>query len=378
MRSPLTDLQPAEARSILLVWAVWSLGIVCMASAAMALPVNHGSPWTGVFHAPPLARWDSSWYHSVEVEGYRFDPSRPENNVGFYPLYPKAAGLLARALHTPLLATGIALSIACLGAALLLMGDLFAGWGGAGSGVAGAAALLAFPTAFFLAAFYTESLFLLCLVAAFWAARRERWLLAGIAGFAAGLTRFNGFLIVPALALQAWLSVRTRREGSRLRPALAVLLAAAGACAYPLYLWNRFGDPLLYVRSKMMGWPVKPTAPWTLLGSVGSGLWTDLAARRVGSLVELLSVGLFTVLTVALFRRGLKPEGVFAGSTLLLLLTSGTLAGVQRYVLVLFPCYFPLAQYLRTRPAVAVAYGFLGIGGGVVLLHRFVHWYFVG
>ena len=116
----------------------------------------------------------------------------------------------------------------------------------------------------------------------------------------------------------------------------------------------------------------------TLLGSVGSGLWRDLAARRVGSLVELLSVGLFTVLTVALFRRGLKPEGVFAGSTLLLLLTSGTLAGVQRYVLVLFPCYFPLAQYLRARPAVALAYGFLGIGGGVVLLHRFVHWYFVG
>ena len=344
----------------------------------MTLPVNNGSPWTAVFHAPPLARWDSSWYHSVEVDGYRFDRSQPENNVGFYPLYPKAAGLLARTLGTPLLGTGIALSIACLGAALLLMGDLFAGWGGAGSGFAGAAVLLAFPTAFFLAAFYTESLFLLGVVAALWAARRERWLISGVAGFAAGLTRFNGFLIVPAIALQAWLSLRGRSDKPRVRPVIAVLLAASGACAYPLYLWGRFGDPLLYVRSKMMGWPVKPAAPWTLLAGVVSHLGADLAARRLGSLVELLSVGLFAVLTVAVFRRRLFPEGVFAGSTLLLLLTSGSLAGVQRYVLVLFPCYFPLSQYLRPRPALAAAYVFAGIAGEVVFLHRFVHWYFVG
>ena len=348
---------------------------MCIASAAMALPVNHGSPWTAVFPRTASRALGLELVPQRRSRGLSFRLLSARNNVGFYPLYPKAAGLLARALGTPLLATGIALSITCLGAALLLMGDLFAGWGGAGSGVAGAGALLAFPTAFFLAAFYTESLFLLCVVAALWAARRERWLLAGVAGFAAGLTRFNGFLIVPAIAVQAWLSVRNRRDKSPLSPALAVLLAAAGACAYPLYLWSRLGDPLLYVRSKMMGWQVKPAALWTLIGSVAS----DLAARRVASLRR-------TPFGRAVHRPhgGALPPAPGAGGCLrgqhhyLLLLTSGTLAGVQRYVLVLFPCYFPLAQYLRARPALAAAYVFLGIGGGVVFLHRFVHWYFVG
>ena len=52
------------------------------------------------------------------MDGYSFDPSVRENNVGFYPLYPIATRLLSRALRAPLLPTGIALSLACLGGAL--------------------------------------------------------------------------------------------------------------------------------------------------------------------------------------------------------------------------------------------------------------------
>ena len=81
---------------------------------------------------------------------------------------------------------------------------------------------------------------------------------------------------------------------------------------------------------------------------------------------------------MALFRRRLVAEGVFTGGTLLLLLTSGTLDGIQRYVIVLFPCFLPLALWLRRRPALAIAYLFAGFGSGVVLLHRYVHWIFVG
>ena len=338
----------------------------------MILPVAHGNPWITTFDAPPLARWDSSWYHSVAVEGYRFDPARPENNVGFYPLYPQVVRIASGALGTALLPTGIALSILCLGAALLLMGDLFAEWGGPGTGLAGAASLLLFPTAFFLAAFYTESLFVLLAAAAIWGARRNRWLLAGVAGFGLSLTRFNGFLIIPAIAAYAWQTVRAR-EGSPVRPVLAVALAAAGAAVYPFYLWRRFGDPLLYVHSKMMGWPVRPGPPWISWGHSVERLGTSSLAA-----VELASASLFCVLTVELFRRRLFPEGLFVGGTLLLLFTSGSLEGVQRYVLVLFPCFFPLAAFLRGRPALAFAYAFAGIGAGTVLLHRFVHWLFVG
>lgn len=372
-------LAPREAGTILAMWAAWSLAILLLASAAKTLPVATANPWLAVPDPPPLARWDSGWYRSVAVDGYHYDPAQSESNVGFYPLYPLLVRSVSSILHAPLLPTGIGLSLLCLGGALVLIGHLFVEWGGPGLGAAGAAALLCYPTAFFFAAFYTESLFLLLAAATLWGARRERWFLAGAAALGVGLTRFNGFLLLPALAAYAVGSLRTPTR-PRLPPILAVAAAAAGAALYPLFLWRRFGDPLLYVHSKIGGWTVRPGPPWTLAAStlheVLAQIRNPTDPARVA--LEVGSASLFVVLTAALFASGRFPEGIYAGTTLLLLFTSGTLAGIQRYVLVLFPCFFPLARFLRPRLALAFAYGVAGIGGGVLLLHRFVHWLFVG
>ena len=141
-------------------------------------------------------------------------------------------------------------------------------WGGEGAGLAGAAALLAFPTAFFLAAFYTESMFLLFAVATLWGARRGHWVVAGVAAGGASLTRFNGFVLVAALAAYALDDLRRAGRKPTARHFAAFALASAGAAAYPLYLWKRFGDPMLYVRSKMMGWPVPARRPLDVVVAV--------------------------------------------------------------------------------------------------------------
>ena len=369
----------SEARGILLAWAAWAAATILFASAAMTLPVSNGSPWTAWAQAPPLARWDSVWYRSVAVDGYRFDASNPENNVGFYPLYPLVARAIAAWLHAPLLWTGIAISVACAGLALLVAGDLFAEWAAPGAGLAGAAALLAFPTAFFLAAFYTESMFLLCAAAAIWGARRERCLVAALGGFFGALTRFNGFLLAVPLAISA--AQTSRRSASR-AAWLPVAATAAGAAVFPAYLARRWGDPLLYVHSKIRGWPVRPAAPWTLLGrTVGEGWARALRPSEGGKLiyaVELATIVFLIAATVALFRARRLPEASYAAASLLLLLSSGTHSGIARYALTIFPCYSPLAEALRRRPPLAFAYGVAGIGTGVVLLHRYVHWIFVG
>jgi len=375
-------LRPAEARTIVGIWAAWSLLTVSLASVAMTLPATTTNSWIDYAAAPPLARWDAVWYRSIAVEGYHYDPAVPENNVGFYPLYAVVAASVSRLLHTPLLATGIVLSLLFLGGALLLIGDLFAEWGGPGMGVVGVAALLLYPTAFFLAAFYTESLFLLLSAASLWGARRGRWFIAGAAGFAACLTRLNGFLLAPAMAVSAISARRNATPGSRFAPGAAVLATLAGAAVYPAYLWRRWGDPLLYVHSKAAGWAQDPRPVWVLARNVFDDVVGRLRAPGVGGklmlFVEVASTLLFVALTVAVFRRGLIAEGVFVGGTLLLLLFSGTLDGIHRYVLVLFPCFLPLAQGLRARPALAFAYAFGGAGLGSVFLHRFVHWIHVG
>ena len=382
MSGPFRFLPPREAGTILGIWASWSVLVVVLASAAMSLPATTSNPWIAYADAPPLARWDAVWYRSIAVKGYQYDPAVPQNNVGFYPLYALAAGSISRLLHTPLLPTGIVLSLVFLGASLLLIGDLFAEWGGPGMGGLGVAALLAYPTAFFLAAFYSESLFLLCAAASLWGARRRRWFVAGVAAFGACLTRFNGFLLIPALL---WYALDARRDGgagSKAGRIAALALAVAGAAAYPAYLWRRWGDPLLYVHSKTQGWAQDPAPVWVLARNVFRlVLWHLRETGPGGKLMlfaEVASVILFLVLTAALFRDGLVAEGIWAGSTLLLLLWSGTLDGVHRYVVVLFPCFVPLVRALRERPALAFAYGFLGVGLGMAFLYRFVHWIHVG
>ena len=364
------------------MWAAWSVLTVALASAAMSLPATTTNSWIAYADAPPLARWDAVWYRSIAVNGYRYDPAVRENNVGFYPLYAVLAAGASRALHTPLLPTGIALSLLFLGAALLLVADLFAEWGGPAAALFGVAALLLYPTAFFFAAFYTESLFLLLVAAALWGARRGHWGLAAAAGFAASLTRFNGFLLAPALAAHALRLPRAGGPASRTAPLAAAAATLAGAAVYPLYLWRRWGDPLLYVHSKAAGWAQHPSPVWVLArDSWRAVLWHVRAPGSGGKIMlflEVFSTILFLVLTVAVFRRGLLPEGVYVAGTLALLLFSGTLDGIHRYVLVLFPCFLPLAGVLRARPALGFAYVVFGEGLGMVELHRFVHWIHVG
>ncbi|MGH9316540.1 MAG: mannosyltransferase family protein [Thermoanaerobaculia bacterium] len=368
-------------RQILLIWAAWSVGILLLASAALVPPVANSSPWTSVFHAPPLARWDSVWYRSVATEGYQYDAGRRENNVGFYPLYPLCARAVSRLVSSRLLPTGIGLSFLCLGAALLLAADLFAEWGGAESALPSVAALLLFPVSFYFASFYTESLFLLATAAAIWGARRGRWAVAALGGAAAALTRFNGALVVLAIALIAWERAGRRWAGLRPGPALAAAATLAGAAAFPLYLWWRFGDPLLYVKSKSAGWSIRPSPVWRLAADVTRRVQDYVREPNLGEMLsyasQLGSALLFILLAIALFRRGLKAEGLYMAATMALLVSSGTLDAMDRFVLVLFPGFFVLAEFLRPRPALAFAYSFGGVGIGMVFLHRFVHWIMV-
>ena len=365
-------------RRVALMWAAWSATILIVASAAMRLPVANSSPWTAVVHAPPLARWDAVWYHSIAADGYHGAGGGRDANVGWYPLYPLLLRWTAALLRAPILWTGIAISIAALLPALILAADLFAQWGGPGAAVPGIAALLLFPTSFYFASVYSESLFLLTTVAAIWAARRRKWALAAAAGFAAALTRLPGVLL--ALPLTAY-AARSPREDGRIGAVAAAVAPLAGAAVFPVYLWSRWGDPLLYLHDRLVGSSVSPKPVWALAVAIAREARARLGAGgRIDDpsfVFQIAAAILFSGLTVALLRRRLVPEGLYVGATLLLLLDSGTLAGFDRYALVLFPGFFVLSEFLRHRPALAFGYVVASTGLGISFLHRFVHWFMV-
>ena len=319
----------------------------------------------------------------MATRGYDYDPRVPQNSIGFYPLYPMLLkGVAAVVPGVSILTVGVFLSLLFLLAALYFIADLAAAWGSRESGLPTVALLLLFPAAFFLAAVYTESLFLLSTAAALWGARRDRWGIAAAGGAAAGLTRLNGaFILLPLV----WLAVESagwRLRGVPRRVWLALGVAAAGAAAYPAYLWARYHDPLLYVHEKTTAyWSPRPGPPWAAAANIARetagrlalpGLWPKLSVAT-----ELVCLVGFLSLSVVLVRRGLAAEGVYVGGTLLFLFSSGTLPGLPRYVVVFFPAFFALARVLRNQPVLAFAYAFGCAGVGSIYLHRYVHMIFV-
>jgi Gpi18-like mannosyltransferase len=380
----LSRLPPEEKRRILWIWAIWSAGVLSISSLVARSSKPALDPWPAPMSAQaiPLARWDSGWYYLIAAKGYSFDPASPQNNVGFYPLYPLLCRWIATALGTSIFAAGVGLSLLCLLGGVLLFGELSAGWGEPRDARLAVLALLLYPTAFFLAACYTESLFLLSTTAAFWAAREHHWLLCGLAGAAASLTRFNGFLIVLPIAWYAWESAERRLKNVRWPPITALVLTAAGAAAFPVFLWRRWGDPFLYIHSKETGWTQKMKPVLVLVREVGQESWSHLIApgmgRKLQFSLETGSLVLFLVLTIGLWRRRLLAEGLYCAASLLLVVNSGTLDGMQRYVLALFPGFFVLATFVMRHRLLAVSYALAGAGLGLLTLSRFVRWIFVG
>jgi hypothetical protein len=144
--------------------------------------------------------------------------------------------------------------------------------------------LAVFPTAFFLYAPYTESLFLALVLGSLYAARRSAWLLAGGLGALAALTRSTGLLLVLPLVVEAALQAREvpgPGRPRRLARALAATgLVPVGTAAYLLYWHRTAGDALRPLELQSAQWSREGSWPWeTLLAGRARGSATSARTR---------------------------------------------------------------------------------------------------
>ena len=136
-----------------------------------------GAPWKLVEDNEFLnlqARWDVGWYLGVAIDGYSYVPNRPldQQNIVFFPAYPllmRVAGRLLGGASTAFALGGTLISLAAFFGALVYLYRLAREMLGDDGEASAAVWLLAtFPFALFFSAVYTESLFLLGAVGAFY------------------------------------------------------------------------------------------------------------------------------------------------------------------------------------------------------------------
>src|SRR5262249_261474 len=143
----------------------------------------------------PWQHWDGQWYLRIAQLGYyEYDAS-----TAFLPAYPWLIRTLAPLFGGDPLVSACIVSWTAFAAALAVLFRLFREELGEEDATLALVLLVTFPTAFYFHAAYTESVFLLCAVVAVYAARREHFVIAGLAALGASLCRWTGFVLAPAL-----------------------------------------------------------------------------------------------------------------------------------------------------------------------------------
>jgi hypothetical protein len=237
-----------------------------------------------------------------------------------------------------------------------------------------------YPMSFFLSAVYTESLFLMLSVAAFYAARRERWALAGLCGGLCAATRSDGLVLLIPLGLlylygprmvaaspgaRAWWRPRYRVT----RSAAWLALVPAGLAAYLTYLTIAHGAPLAPYHAARVDWGHSFGGPFVSVFQTLGRLPADVSgligghARSVGpgdplswNAHDLIDLGFFFAAAAALaVCWGRLPFPYLVYAAILLAYASSfpaphtPLEGLPRYMLPVFPLFMGVASRLAGR-----------------------------
>ncbi|HEY2813149.1 MAG TPA: mannosyltransferase family protein [Acidimicrobiales bacterium] len=300
-----------------------------------------------------LFAWDGTFYRGLAQHGYSFEATEA---LRFFPLY----SLLGRLLdYVTQIGPGTALLVIANVCALLAGGLVYrlARMESDRRTAQRSALLFALvPSAFVLTFAYAEALFVLLAALTFVGLRRERWWMAAIAGFLAGLTRPTGVFLALAAAVEAGRGIRNRRVGELPARAVAVLAPLAGAATYLWWVDREFGD-----------WKLPLRLQTDLRGDVANPIIR--VGQAASDLVHLDKHGLhfpfaiaLIVLTVVVFQRLPASYGMFSAAIVVTSLASENLNSIERYGLNAFPLVIALAMLVPSRTAERVTVVVCGAG----------------
>ena len=289
-------------------------------------------------------RWDAIHYQHLARFGYT---SSYELKAWLYPLFPWCIRWVAWFSGNYLVSAFIVSGFASVAAALVLRRIVQLDYSAA---VALRAVwfLLIFPTAYFLHIGYTESLFLALTLGSIMAARREYWLIAGLLGALSWMTRANGIILIPTLAVEAGHQyVVSKRWQWRW---LWIAVVPVGFGIYLFLNWRVTGDPFGFfaVRKPFFGM----SASWPWVGIYQAVVINLQRAPNEAEMIggeELYFVALGFVCMIASWIK-LRPLYAMWITGNWFLVTSATfLVSMPRYSLTMFPIFMLFALLAKNR-----------------------------
>jgi hypothetical protein len=335
-------------------------------------------------------KFDTVWYLKISQYSYwhpspaTFARDQGQIPTAFFPLYPLLIAALTHLLGPAhRLVSAVLISNVGTLAGFIGVGLFAAHEDGAETGTRTIRLIAAYPMAFFLAAGYTEGVFLALAVFCLYFLRRNLWYGAAICAFFAALTRFTGVILLLPMVYEytrvnGWwrrdrltglISIRVilhlplRLHPERVLEALAVILSVPlGLGIYMRYLAVQFHNPFSFAKAAEVSWYHKSMLPWQSLPLALHELfitppWTYQQALVLLDLTPLLA---FTMITLATIRRQPFAFTLYMLGLLTLIIVSpvtwspDSFVSAGRYLLPAVPVFLLLARWSFRRPGLDI------------------------
>ncbi len=339
-------------RDVLVAFVVSRISIIVVAELAAIVIAQRPGQHVAESANPLLAvwgRWDAVHYLQVAQRGYY------GKDMAFFPLYPALIRLVGGAIGNDLIG-GLLVSNGALFFGLLFFYKLVEHQYTRSVARRAIFYVSIFPTALFFSAVYTESLFFALTVASFYYIREHRWVVAGLLGGLAALTRVEGVLLFVPYVIEAFAAAGNGRAWKPVfaTPARAVRLLAGGLLiplglgAYMALLWVLRGDPL-YFTHVQTNWDRHLAPPWASVihayRTILHGVHGNAPVLVSGQVIEILFTVLMIGVLIGGFRR-LRPSfTAYMALSILVPMSTSSLMSMPRFALVLFPMFMILALW---------------------------------
>jgi Gpi18-like mannosyltransferase len=293
--------------------------------------------------------WDTHHYLNIAKEGYSSSMVDEKHLlIVFFPLYPFLIKIFSLVFQDHLLSALLISNIAYIFAVFYLYKLVHIDFEKEDA-LRSIIYFSIFPTAYFLHAAYTESLFLALTLASFYYARKDRWALSGVIGMLAAATRITGIILLPVLVIE-YLSQREYKKENIRKDILWILVIAIGFVLYLVLNYITYGDPLKFLEIQGEHWSKSLAIPTKGFLNAWVGIFgrTPEYSMSVG-LFEIVFSVLGLILIIYSFFRLRFSYSLYALATWLIITSTSFWQSIPRYTLTIFPIFIALAIIGRRK-----------------------------
>lgn len=306
--------------NVSLIFCIWAASVLTIFYFGFST-LPHSGKFSGDFMRS-LANWDGGHYLGIAQNGYS-----EKFQYAFFPLYPLMINLLNNIINNYLV-SAILISLASTFLGLhyfykLILLDFK-------KQIAEKAVVffLFFPASFFLLTAYSEGLFLLLTILAFYFLRKNKLFWAVVFASLASATRLVGLAVVVAILVD----ILTRQGLSRKN--WFILLAPLGIILYSIFLYRETGD-LLYFITAENHWQ-------RILAVPGIGFWEAL--KNIPNGILDLGFAIFGLgFAIRAFRFLPFSYAIYGLLSVVIPLFTPTLISLPRFLLPVFPIFILMA-----------------------------------